>query len=402
MPDNPRTLTQLQSLFQDNGTGQISAQDLRDFLVSAYQPQFPVAGGRLTTESGVPVSTSDRLAQSTIYYTPFLSDRLGLYDGSGWWLLPYAEFGLALSGLSIGGIYDVFAFATAAVPSSTDTGTDTLTFGSAQGWATGSVVTCDATGGGLTAGTYYFYRAATATTGTLHATLADAFANTSKVNLTASITATLTGVSLELSAAWASSSSRTDAITTLNGALVKSANTTRRLLGTVRSLTATTTEDSRGGTTSQTGGRRFVWNLYNQVHRPLAVIDTTNSWSYTSATVRQANAAGGNMVEFVCGQPTAAGATLAVGVAVSSNSLRAAHVGVGVDSTTAFSGLRAPALNASASNNFYPAVGQWSGTVAAGYHFLAWLESGSDGNCDFLGDNNVTTTQGGLTAFVWG
>lgn len=39
MTDTPRTLTQLQALFADNTTENISAQDLRDFVVSAALPR---------------------------------------------------------------------------------------------------------------------------------------------------------------------------------------------------------------------------------------------------------------------------------------------------------------------------------------------------------------------------
>lgn len=67
-------------------------------------------GGRLTTESGVPVSTSDRSAQSTIYYTPFVSDMIVLWDGSRWRPTEFAETSLALSGLTSGRLYDVFAY----------------------------------------------------------------------------------------------------------------------------------------------------------------------------------------------------------------------------------------------------------------------------------------------------
>jgi hypothetical protein len=40
MADTQRTRAALQTLFADNVTGQISPQDLRDFLVTAMQPEF--------------------------------------------------------------------------------------------------------------------------------------------------------------------------------------------------------------------------------------------------------------------------------------------------------------------------------------------------------------------------
>lgn len=82
-----------------------------------YEPQSfqGLAGGRLTTESGVPLSTSDRSAQSTLYYTPFPGSPgagwIHLFDGAGWNPLPFtADVSLALSGLTSGKNYDVFGY----------------------------------------------------------------------------------------------------------------------------------------------------------------------------------------------------------------------------------------------------------------------------------------------------
>lgn len=93
--------------------------------------------------------------------------------------------------------YDRSALLGSSVPSSTDTGAETLTFSTTPGWLTGSAIYTATTGGGITAGVTYYYHAATTTTGSLHTTLVDALAGTNKVNLTASIVATLTGYALE-------------------------------------------------------------------------------------------------------------------------------------------------------------------------------------------------------------
>ena len=66
--------------------------------------------GRLTTESGVPVSTTDRTAQSTLYFTPFNGNQIALYDGSAWALHSFTERSLALSGLTADRNYDVFIY----------------------------------------------------------------------------------------------------------------------------------------------------------------------------------------------------------------------------------------------------------------------------------------------------
>lgn len=67
-------------------------------------------GGRLTTESGVPISTSDRTAQGTIYFTPYVHNRVALYDGTRWKLYTFTERSLALSALTSGKNYDVFLY----------------------------------------------------------------------------------------------------------------------------------------------------------------------------------------------------------------------------------------------------------------------------------------------------
>lgn len=67
-------------------------------------------GGRLTTESGVGVSTSDRTSQSTLYYTPFATDYVRLYDGTRVREYTFTERSLALSGLTSGKNYDVFLY----------------------------------------------------------------------------------------------------------------------------------------------------------------------------------------------------------------------------------------------------------------------------------------------------
>lgn len=68
-----------------------------------------VPGGRLTTESGVAVSTSDRTAQGTLYYTPYLHGGIRIYDGTRWKLYSFTEVSLALTATS-GKNYDVFIY----------------------------------------------------------------------------------------------------------------------------------------------------------------------------------------------------------------------------------------------------------------------------------------------------
>jgi hypothetical protein len=289
-------------------------------------------GGRLTTESGIGVSTSDRTAQSTLYYTPYVNNRLSLWDGSGWRRYAFTEISLSLS-ITSGSNYDVFVYDNA---------------------------------------------------GTL---------------------------TLELSAAWTNNTTPADTLTTQDGVAVKSSALTRRWVGTIRASGTNVTADSRGGTTSQVGGQRFVWNAYNQVYRPLAVIDTTDAWNYTSTTMRQANGASGNKVEYVVGSNNVLVYAKARGVMYAGGaggpSAAAATIGVGVDSTTTISGLNAGAFvgtSIGTTGLYVHMDGEYENYVGIGYHYIAWNESGdnsSNTNTLMLGDNGGGQ-QAGLFARVWG
>lgn len=397
MPDTIRSRAALLSLFADNASGDISAQDQRDFTVSAYSPQTVLPGGRLTLTSGTPVTTSDVTGATRIYYTPYLHNGCGLYDGTSWTLFALPEYAIDLGTLTSGLPYDVFTFFTTAAPSSTNTGTDIVTFGSAQGWATGSVVFVDATASGLTAGTAYFWNAASSTTGSFHTTLANALAGTSKVDLTGNVTANVTGVSMEFTA-WTNDTTRATALTTQDGVYVKTGATTRRYLGTFRTTSTTTTEDSYGGA-SQAGGKRFLWNLYNQVPRTLGVKDTTDSWTYATATWRQANNATGNKVEYVCGLNLTPVRAVAYGCAEIGGS-SAGCSGVGIDATNANSALIfvENAINTGAGRSVIPA--SYVGYPGLGYHYVAWLEYTRSGTVQYDGDLGVASIQTGLIAEV--
>lgn len=285
--------------------------------------------GRLTLESGVAVSSTDQTAKTTVYFTPYLGNRVTLYNGSSWRLYTFTEISLALGTLTSGKNYDVFLY--------DNSGTLTL----------------------------------------------------------------------ELSAAWTNDTTRADALTTQDGVYVKSGSTTRLHLGTIRTTSTTTTEDSAGGSSSSVGGKRFVWNRYNRVVRNLVVIDTTNTWSYTTGTWRVANGgtAPTNSVEFVLGDVASDTAEAAVtGIAaINSNSARGAQVGVGVNSSSAPSGLVGLCYNPSATAISLPLLGSWRGQPRLGYNALSWLERGADGTCTFNGDGGASDNrQAGLYATIMG
>lgn len=261
--------------------------------------------GRLTTESGVPVSTADRTAQSTIYFALYKGNRVRLYDGANWNLHTFTERSLALSGLTSGKNYDVFLF--------DNTGTLTL----------------------------------------------------------------------ELSAAWTDDTTRADAITLQDGVYVKSGATTRLYLGTIRTTGTTTTEDSLA--------KRFVWNMYNRTQRAMkGPTETTDSWNYTTATFRQANANTANQLDYVVGMPDVLIEADVNGGVLNVGSI-AVTVGIGVDSTSANSAINFGRTTTS-STTVHPVRAVYKGYPGVGRHFIAWLEySQASGTTTWYGDAGVPT-----------
>jgi hypothetical protein len=172
-----------------------------------------VANGRLTLESGVAISTTDQTAKTSIYFTPYQGNRIGLYDGSMWQAYSFSELTLALGTLTAGKNYDVFLYSNA---------------------------------------------------GTL---------------------------TLELGAAWTSDTARADALVLQDGVYVKSGATTRRYIGTLRTVTTTTTEDSLT--------KRYVWNNQNRTQRDTYVADI-GSHVY-NGTYRIFNNNAGNAFSYVAG-----------------------------------------------------------------------------------------------------
>lgn len=254
--------------------------------------------GRLTTESAVPVSTSDRTAQATIYLALYNGDQLGLYTGAAWTVLNYTQLSLGLSGLTSGKNYDVFVDYNGGTPQ------------------------------------------------------------------------------LVLSAAWASDTTRTDAIALQDGIYVKSGTTTYRFVGTIRTTSTTTTEDS--------AANRFIWNAYNRVPRALrAVKETTDSWVYNSTTWHQANGNTANQLNFVMGlaldSPTAF-----VNGEGSGSGAYSSSIGIGCNSTSTqtfpwATFATGSAIGVSTQNSCPPVLG---------YSFIAWLEA-DNGSTTFFGDGGT-------------
>lgn len=138
-------------------------------------------------------------------------------------------------------------------------------------------------------------------------------------------------------------------------------------LGTIRTA-------STAGTTDDTTSNRFVFNAYNAVRRPLQINEGTSSWTYSSDTTwRQANGSASNQFGIVIGLlGNAPRFDVAVSLANSTSNNRCA-VGIGLNSTTSNS---AQLYGNTAPSSGGPVTAHYHGYPGLGYFNIAWLEIG--------------------------
>jgi len=195
---------------------------------------------------------------------------------------------------------------------------------------------------------------------------------------------------------WTNDTTRATALTTQDGVLVKTGATTRRYLGTIYSSGANTMEDSLA--------KRYVFNYNNRVDRPMqAALETTDSWNYTTATWRQANANAANQLDYVVGvseDPIRADVVAIVGN--TNAGVYPLLVGVGVDSTSANSTSMMGATMNQIVNGRIVTNAAYRGYPGVGRHTLVWLEySAASGTTTWYGDGGTPTlSQSGITGTV--
>lgn len=73
-------------------------------------PYQATCQGRLTLESGVPISATDQTAKGTLYFTPYMGNSISLYVNGGWALRTFTEKSLSLAGYTAGKPYDIFGY----------------------------------------------------------------------------------------------------------------------------------------------------------------------------------------------------------------------------------------------------------------------------------------------------
>ena len=169
-----------------------------------------------------------------------------------------------------------------------------------------------------------------------------------------------------------------------NGVLCKTGALTRRYLGTFYCTTA------GNGQIEDSVANRYLWNYYNRVARPMRAIDATASWNYTTATIRQANGAAANQLNFVIGVSEDIVSARVQSTKANSSAGIDGVVGIALDSTSTFTAtgsfcnVSGPAngrVNLTAALDVYPGVGK---------HYLSWNEySAASGTTTWYGTQVV-------------
>lgn len=165
-------------------------------------------------------------------------------------------------------------------------------------------------------------------------------------------------------------------------------------MGSIRTNGTSTVDYSVGGTANGgVAGSLGVWNMYNRNLAVAQSIDNT-SYTYSSATIRQAHGSVGNQVSVLVGLAVdiinvSFSTRIVTTAIVSSNSF----IGIGEDSTTASAG--APTVTVQT-----PAAGALVATPTAtlskvpllGFHTYAAIESGDNSNANTFASGGAVTS----------
>lgn len=291
---------------------------------SAFAVVDPPGGGlavcsddvRLTLESGVPVSSTDQTAKSTLYCCAGL---VRLWTGTAWQVYERAQLSKDLSALLANTAYAVYEYL--------DNGTPTLEL---QAW----------------------------TSETVRATLLTRDATT--------------------------------------GIIHKTGDKTRVHRGDIL-ITGTPgkCEDSRKF--------RGVWNRYNRRPRPIRAVDTTDSWSYTTAAWRAQNGSttlGVGQVKVMSGSADTYASLNNISAHTTSHVNAGGAVGIGINSSTANSASTNTRWVGGSTGFGGAPRASYSGYLAERGNSIYPIEYGCASSSTFYGDNG-SIDQSGLTGEVW-
>lgn len=301
-------------------------------LNAAITPQ-----GRVTLTTATPVLTAATLAQTTVYYTPYLGNLVPIYDGTNIIPTAFAEVSQATTdatkspaAATTNSNYDIFCWI--------DSGTNRCTRGPA--WSS-------STSRGTGAGTTELVR--------------------------------VSGLLLN-------ANNITNGPNAQRGTYV----------GTIRTNGSSQVDWTPGAAASGgTAACLCIWNQYNRVTANATVTDSGVSYTTTSG-VRQARASSGNQINILVGVQEETGTfTYASRSAFSANSGTTQGIAIGYDTTSSVasiaSGISAEvSANASGNGLSRTISGTWQ--IPIGYHYVAALEftSGNAETFDSASNNALT------------
>ena len=220
------------------------ASDITD-IQAIVQGIVSIPQGRLTLTSATPFITSDVIAGTSVYYTPYIGNLSPIWDGTQYVMRTFAELTLSLASQhTASNLYDVFLFWNSSVAE--------IVTGPA--WSNSTAGSCSrGTGAGST--------------------------------------------ELERkNGLWTNKNE----ITGRNGATTYTIDAYKAL------YVGTIVIDGTNGQISQhvswgQSRRPGPWNCYNRMKRVLLVGDSTSSWTYAVSTWRQSRATAGNTLMTLCG-----------------------------------------------------------------------------------------------------
>ena len=305
--------------------------------ILSVRNMYPDPGGRLTLTSTTPVMVAEAANQTTLYYALYTHDLVPLFDGTDWDVFRFTELSIAMAANAAWATdsnFDCFVY--------NDGGTIRL--------VTGPAWTSD-TGRGTGAGTTELAR--------INGRLSNAVSMTGRYSTTSTVTV---GVNRGL------------------------------YVGTIRTTgtAGTTTWELGGNAANGDPGFLYVWNMYNRVSVSVLVGDSTDTWTYTTATYRSKNASTSNRVSFVRGQNEDIAYASVSNILANSSADVPVSGGTGLDTTTAFTGLPAFARSQVANIIIASQSSFYAGLPGLGLHFLQAVEhSEATGTTTWQGDGGV-------------
>lgn len=287
-------------------------------------PTTTTPQGRLTLVTGVPVMVSDQTAKTIVYYAPYIGNIVPLYDGSRFLSTTFTQLTLTLNtsdNLSAT-VYDIFVYSVAGV----------VSIGTGPAWTS---TTARGTG-----------------------------AATTELQQTNGLWVNKNAIVLRNNGVASSSISISQA--TYVGTIYCTANG--------QTGVAYQPAAANNGTNNILG----LYNAYNRLGVKAICRDNTNSWTYTSATLRAANASNSNRISFVDGlQQSHVRVTYNSGMSVSTTGTVSAGIAIGLDSTnTQASGNVSGQMSLA---NTQTACTFYDGLPQLGFHFIQALETNNSG-----------------------